>query len=64
MQGDLFDHESLVKAIKFADVVISAVGPRQVKEQTSIITAIKEAGNVKVRLLDLPFICVSMMAAK
>ncbi|TVU22306.1 hypothetical protein EJB05_31991 [Eragrostis curvula] len=47
LKGDLFDHESLVKAIKCADVVISVVGPRQVKEQTRIISAIKEAGNVK-----------------
>uniref|UniRef100_A0A0A9FKD6 NmrA-like domain-containing protein n=1 Tax=Arundo donax TaxID=35708 RepID=A0A0A9FKD6_ARUDO len=48
LKGDLFDHESLVQAIKCADVVISAVGPRQVAEQTRIITAIKETGNVKV----------------
>ncbi|OEL25281.1 Isoflavone reductase-like protein [Dichanthelium oligosanthes] len=47
LKGDLFDHESLVKAIKCADVVISAVGPRQVAEQMRIIAAIKEAGNVK-----------------
>ncbi|CAL4977279.1 unnamed protein product [Urochloa decumbens] len=47
LKGDLFDHKSLVKAIKCADVVISAVGPRQVAEQTRIIAAIKEAGNVK-----------------
>ncbi|KAK3163652.1 hypothetical protein QOZ80_1AG0006410 [Eleusine coracana subsp. coracana] len=47
LKGDLLDHESLVKAIRCADVVISAVGPRQVKEQPRIITAIKEAGNVK-----------------
>ncbi|CAL4950913.1 unnamed protein product [Urochloa decumbens] len=46
LKGDLFDHKSLVKAIKCADVVISAVGPRQVAEQTRIIAAIKEAGNV------------------
>jgi hypothetical protein len=32
-RGDLFDHESLVKAIKGADVVISVVGSHQVKEQ-------------------------------
>lgn len=47
MQADLLDHESLVKAIKCSDVVISVVGPRQIKEQTRIITAIKEADNVK-----------------
>ncbi|KAB1220656.1 Isoflavone reductase-like protein [Morella rubra] len=45
--GDLHDHESLVKAIKLVDVVISAVGYTQVAEQVKIIAAIKEAGNVK-----------------
>ncbi|RLN24432.1 hypothetical protein C2845_PM07G04030 [Panicum miliaceum] len=49
LKGDLFDHESLVKAIKCADVVISAVGPCQVAEQTRIIATIKEAGSVKLR---------------
>uniref|UniRef100_A0ACD5TRH7 Uncharacterized protein n=1 Tax=Avena sativa TaxID=4498 RepID=A0ACD5TRH7_AVESA len=47
IKGDLFNHESLVKAIKSTDIVISAVGPRQLAEQTRIVTAIKEAGNVK-----------------
>ncbi|XP_066314059.1 isoflavone reductase homolog IRL-like isoform X2 [Miscanthus floridulus] len=45
--GDVSDHGSLVKAVKSADIVISAVGPHQVGEQTRIIAAIKEAGNVK-----------------
>ncbi|KAI5592187.1 hypothetical protein BDE02_04G135200 [Populus trichocarpa] len=45
--GDLFDHESLVKAIKQVDVVISTVGHAQLVEQGRIIAAIKEAGNVK-----------------
>ncbi|KAJ6896655.1 phenylcoumaran benzylic ether reductase POP1 [Populus alba x Populus x berolinensis] len=45
--GDLFDHESLVKAIKQVDVVISTVGHAQLIEQDRIIAAIKEAGNVK-----------------
>ncbi|KAJ6409761.1 hypothetical protein OIU84_009287 [Salix udensis] len=45
--GDLFDHESLVKAIKQVDVVISTVGHAQLVEQDKIIAAIKEAGNVK-----------------
>jgi len=44
----LYDHESLVKAVKEADVVISTVGARQLADQTRIIAAIKEAGNVKV----------------
>ncbi|CAM0943431.1 unnamed protein product [Alopecurus aequalis] len=47
VKGDLYDHESLVAAIKSADVVISAVGSFQLPDQTRIISAIKEAGNVK-----------------
>uniref|UniRef100_A0A0D9WQ60 NmrA-like domain-containing protein n=1 Tax=Leersia perrieri TaxID=77586 RepID=A0A0D9WQ60_9ORYZ len=47
VKGDLYEHESLVKAIKSADVVISAVGYAQLADQTHIISAIKEAGNVK-----------------
>ncbi|XP_022144202.1 isoflavone reductase-like protein [Momordica charantia] len=45
--GDLYDHESLVKAIKQVDVVISTVGQFQLADQVKIIAAIKEAGNVK-----------------
>ena len=48
MQGDLHDHESLVKAIKQVDVVISTVGSMQLADQTKLTTAIKEVGNVKV----------------
>ncbi|KAL0351855.1 UNVERIFIED_CONTAM: Isoflavone reductase-like protein [Sesamum calycinum] len=47
--GDLYDHESLVKAIKQVDVVISAVGFQQLADQVKIVAAIKEAGNVKRR---------------
>uniref|UniRef100_A0A453MQ66 NmrA-like domain-containing protein n=1 Tax=Aegilops tauschii subsp. strangulata TaxID=200361 RepID=A0A453MQ66_AEGTS len=47
IKGDLFDHGSLVNAIKGVDVVVSAVGPRQLVEQSRIVMAIKEAGNVK-----------------
>ena len=47
LHGDLYDHESLVKAIKHVDVVISTVGHGQLADQTKIIAAIKEAGNVK-----------------
>ena len=50
MQGDLYDHGSLVKAIKQVDVVISTVGHLQIVDQVKIIAAIKEAGNVKVRV--------------
>ena len=45
--GDLYDHETLVKAIKQVDVVISTVGHLQLADQVKIIAAIKEAGNVK-----------------
>ncbi|XVF36083.1 hypothetical protein REPUB_Repub19eG0027700 [Reevesia pubescens] len=47
LYGDLHDHESLVKAIKQVDVVISTVGGMQLADQVKIIAAIKEAGNVK-----------------
>ncbi|KAL2498066.1 Isoflavone reductaseP3 [Abeliophyllum distichum] len=47
LTGDLYDHESLVKAIKQVDVVISTVGQLQLADQVKIIAAIKEAGNVK-----------------
>nr|GME06132.1 isoflavone reductase-like protein [Ipomoea batatas] len=47
LYGDLYDHASLVKAIKQVDVVISTLGHMQLADQTKIIAAIKEAGNVK-----------------
>uniref|UniRef100_A0ACD5V975 Uncharacterized protein n=1 Tax=Avena sativa TaxID=4498 RepID=A0ACD5V975_AVESA len=47
VKGDIYDHESLVAAIKSTDVVISAVGYAQLPDQTLIIAAIKEVGNVK-----------------
>ncbi|KAF6137478.1 hypothetical protein GIB67_027865 [Kingdonia uniflora] len=47
MTGDLYDYESLVKAIKQVDVVISAVRSKQLADQVKIIAAIKEAGNIK-----------------
>ncbi|KAK9947058.1 hypothetical protein M0R45_012495 [Rubus argutus] len=47
LYGDLYDHESLVKAIKQVDMVMSTVGNMQLADQTKIIAAIKEAGNVK-----------------
>ncbi|GLT72243.1 hypothetical protein SLA2020_441960 [Shorea laevis] len=47
LHGDLYDHGSLVKAIKQVDVVISTVGRLQFGDQVKIIAAIKEAGNVK-----------------
>ncbi|KAL0422774.1 UNVERIFIED_CONTAM: Phenylcoumaran benzylic ether reductase POP1 [Sesamum latifolium] len=45
--GDLYDHESLVKAIKQVDVVISTVGYGQLNDQDKTVAAIKEVGNVK-----------------
>lgn len=48
MQGDVLNHESLVKAIKQVDVVISTVGHTLLGDQVKIIAAIKEAGNIKV----------------
>ncbi|XP_073277911.1 phenylcoumaran benzylic ether reductase Pyrc5-like [Primulina huaijiensis] len=45
--GDLYDHESLVLAIKKVDIVISTVGYAQLPDQEKIVAAIKEAGNVK-----------------
>ncbi|XP_074282806.1 phenylcoumaran benzylic ether reductase POP1-like [Silene latifolia] len=47
VQGDVYDHESLVNAIKQVDVVISTVGYFVLADQVKIIDAIKEAGNVK-----------------
>ncbi|KAK4258633.1 hypothetical protein QN277_005063 [Acacia crassicarpa] len=47
VHGDLYDHQSLVKAIKEVDVVISTVGHMQIADQDRIISAIKEAGNIK-----------------
>jgi putative NADH-flavin reductase len=46
-QGDIYHHDSLVKAIKQVDIVISAVGSEQIADQVKIIAAIKEAGNIK-----------------
>lgn len=45
----MYDHGSLVKAIKQVDVVISTVGYAQLNDQDRILAAIKEAGNVKVK---------------
>jgi len=49
LQGDINDHETLVKAIKQVDIVICAAGRLLIEDQVKIIKAIKEAGNVKVR---------------
>ncbi|KAJ0801248.1 putative NmrA-like domain, NAD(P)-binding domain superfamily [Helianthus annuus] len=49
ISGDMYDHESLIKAIKLVDVVISTVGlgQTQLADQVKIVAAIKEAGNIK-----------------
>ncbi|KAJ9135814.1 hypothetical protein P3X46_032949 [Hevea brasiliensis] len=47
LYGDVHDHKGLVKAIKQVDVVISTVGAELMAEQHKIVSAIKEAGNVK-----------------
>ncbi|CAL5188062.1 unnamed protein product [Lathyrus oleraceus] len=47
VHGDLADHESLVKAVKQVDVVISTLGGAQINDQVNLIAAIKEAGNIK-----------------
>jgi len=60
-QGDVRDHQSLVVAIKKVDVVISTVSHMQLDDQYKIISAIKEAGNVKVPP-NLLFLFFSMFA--
>lgn len=47
VHGDLYDHESLVKAIKQVDVVISTLGHGQLADQDKLLAAIVEADNVK-----------------
>ncbi|KAG9449682.1 hypothetical protein H6P81_009647 [Aristolochia fimbriata] len=47
LNGDMYDHGSLVNAIKQVDIVISTVGFQQLADQTKIIDAIKEAGSIK-----------------
>ncbi|KAL6007747.1 Isoeugenol synthase 1 [Asimina triloba] len=47
VEGELDEHEKLIAAIRAVDVVISTLAIPQHPEQTKIITAIKEAGNIK-----------------
>ncbi|GLT73428.1 hypothetical protein SLA2020_452890 [Shorea laevis] len=47
LYGDIYNHDSLLKAIKQVDIVISTVGSQQIADQAKIIAAIKEAGNIK-----------------
>ncbi|KAF5955788.1 hypothetical protein HYC85_008644 [Camellia sinensis] len=47
LHGDVYDHGTLVRAIKQVDVVISAVGGGTIiEDQVKIIAAIKEARNI------------------
>ena len=58
------NYESLVKAIKQVDVVISTVGAAQVADQTNIIAAVKEAGNIKVGDLEQISSCILSFCKK
>ncbi len=49
LQGDLSDHNSMVKAMQGIDIVISIVGGGQLTDQLKIVDAIKEIGTIKVR---------------
>ncbi|GAQ78714.1 NmrA-like negative transcriptional regulator family protein [Klebsormidium nitens] len=46
LEGDLYDHFSLVAALKQVSIVISTVGYAQLSDQTKIIDAAKEAGTI------------------
>ncbi|XP_022841534.1 isoeugenol synthase 1-like [Olea europaea var. sylvestris] len=46
-QGDLDEHEQLVTMLKQVDIVISTLAVPQHLEQLEIISAMKEAGNIK-----------------
>ncbi|GLJ50634.1 hypothetical protein SUGI_1078660 [Cryptomeria japonica] len=47
LQGDLNDHNSMVKAMQGIDVVIPIVGSAQLTDRLQIVDAIKETGTVK-----------------
>ena len=47
-QGELDEHEKLVEAIRQVDIVIVTLGLPLIMTQLKIITAMQEAGNVKV----------------
>ena len=52
---ETYHHESLVKAIKQVDGVISALGsPEEIADQVKIVAAIKEAENIKARHISFP----------
>ncbi|KAJ3686817.1 hypothetical protein LUZ61_015981 [Rhynchospora tenuis] len=45
-KGDIYNHTRLVQAVRAVDVVILTVGYQKVMDQTRIIAAIQEAGNI------------------
>ncbi|KAA8531238.1 hypothetical protein F0562_005947 [Nyssa sinensis] len=47
VQGDLDEHEKLVSVLKQVDIVISTLAVPQHLDQLKIISAMKEAGNIK-----------------
>lgn len=47
-QGELDEHQKLVKVLRQVDTVIVTLGVPQYMEQLKIIEAMKEAGNIKV----------------
>jgi len=63
-QGSLEDEASLIEAIKQVDVVVSAVSSKQVLAQKLLISAIKQAGCIKVFLLSLPVYLFMLLVLK
>lgn len=53
-----------MKAIKQVDVVISTVGTEQLADQRNIISAIKEAGNIKVYLSKFKLFIIFKVVSK
>ena len=43
-EGDLADEQSLVRACRAADIVLSAIGSFQISEEAPLVRAVKEAG--------------------
>ncbi|KAJ8638631.1 hypothetical protein MRB53_012898 [Persea americana] len=47
LQGSLDDHDSLVRALKQVDIVVSAAAAPAILEQLNLIDAIKQVGTIK-----------------
>src|SRR6266850_1670373 len=43
-EGDLADYDSLLRACRSVDIVISAVGGMQIGDEGALVKAVKEAG--------------------